>query len=107
MSSISAQARTTSRLFGSYLSRLPASRSGSLWRALSTAGIVQEQQRGRGMCTTTTATGSTDSPRVLITGGMGQLGSGLAKVLRYASLLHKCGNLIRYFVVKDFIFLQA
>lgn len=49
-------------------------------RALSTcAGGGVEQSQHRGICTNSEGNGP---PRVLITGGLGQLGSGLAKQLR-------------------------
>lgn len=51
-------------------------------KAMSTgaAGRDREQQSGyRGICTNGEGTGP---PRVLITGGLGQLGSGLAKQMR-------------------------
>ena len=51
-------------------------------RAMSTAagGLEQQSNSGyRGICTNSEGDGP---PRVLITGGLGQLGSGLAKELR-------------------------
>lgn len=66
-----------------YLRRLQV--LAALPRAMSTATSVgggAEQQSGsghRGICTNSEGTGP---PRVLITGGLGQLGSGLAKELR-------------------------
>lgn len=70
------------RVAGAQRAGLPpaSSGSGSSCRAMSSDSASGEQHpQHRGLCTNSEGTGP---PRVLITGGLGQLGNGLAKQLR-------------------------